>query len=159
MALPELDHAHWMREALVLAEHAGTQEEVPIAAVIVHHPPGAEPTLIATGHNRRETEHDPSAHAEIVAMRVAGRHLGHWRLTDCTIYVTLEPCPMCAGALVQARLPRLVYGCTDPKAGAVDTLFQLCTDPRLNHRLEVVRGILGGESAALLKRFFAARRR
>jgi tRNA(adenine34) deaminase len=157
-ALPALDHDRWMKEALLLAEQAGAMEEVPIAALIVHHPPGEEPVLIGFGHNRREADHDPSAHAEIVAMRVAGKELGHWRLTDCTMYVTLEPCPMCAGAIVQARLPRLVYGCSDPKAGAVDTLFQLCTDSRLNHRVEVIRDVRAAESAALLKRFFAARR-
>jgi tRNA(adenine34) deaminase len=157
-ALPTLDHDRWMKEALLLAEQAGAMEEVPIAALIVHHPAGEEPVMIASGHNRREADHDPSGHAEIVAMRAAGKHLGHWRLTDCTMYVTLEPCPMCAGALVQARLPRLVYACSDPKAGAVDTLFQLCTDSRLNHRIEVVRDVLAAESAALLKRFFAARR-
>jgi tRNA(adenine34) deaminase len=157
--LPSLDHIHWMKEALLLAEQAGTVGEIPVAALIVHHAEGAVPQVIGTGHNRREADHDPSAHAEIVAMRAAGKQLGHWRLTDCTMYVTLEPCPMCAGALVQSRLPRLVYGCTDPKAGAVDTLFQLCTDPRLNHRVEVVGNVLAGESAALLKQFFAARRK
>jgi tRNA(adenine34) deaminase len=152
------DHAHWMAQALLLAARAAAQDEIPIGALIIHHPFGSEPRVIGAGFNERETNSDPSAHAEIVAMRTAGKSLGHWRLTDCTLYVTLEPCPMCAGAAVQARLPRLVYGCPDPKAGAVHSLFQLCTDPRLNHRIDIVAGILAEESAALLRTFFATRR-
>jgi tRNA(adenine34) deaminase len=148
-----------MSAALDLARHAASLEEIPVAAVIVYHPAGSEPRIIAAGHNQRESQHDPSAHAEIVAMRLAGLHLQSWRLTDCTLYVTLEPCPMCAGALVQARLTRLVYGCRDPKAGAVDSLFQLCSDSRLNHRVEIVSGICAAESARLLQDFFAQRRR
>ncbi len=148
----------WMTEALALAQQAAAAGEIPVGAIIVHHPASTPPRIIGQGYNRREAEHDPSAHAEIVAMRQAGQALGTWRLNDCTLYVTLEPCPMCAGALVQARLDRLVYGCPDPKAGAVDTLYQLCTDPRLNHRLQVVSGILADECAALLKSFFASRR-
>ncbi len=147
-----------MRQALHLAQEAATQNEIPVGALILHHPVGGEPRIIGTGFNCREAHHDPTAHAEIVAMRQAGQALNHWRLLDCTMYVTLEPCPMCAGALVQSRLPRLVYACRDPKAGAVDSLFQLCTDPRLNHRLEIISGILAEESATLLREFFASRR-
>jgi tRNA(adenine34) deaminase len=106
-------------------------------------------------HNQRETNNDPTAHAEIVALRTAAAALGGWRLVDADLYVTMEPCPMCAGAIVNARVRRLVYGCDDPKAGAVRTLFQLLDDPRLNHRVEVVPGVLGVESAALLKSFFS----
>ena len=153
-----LDHERWMDEALQLAREAAAAGEIPVGAVVVHHPDGTEPRVIGRGFNRRETEKDPSAHAEIVAMREAGRALGSWRLIDCTVYVTLEPCPMCAGAMVQGRLRRLVYGCTDPKAGAVETLYQLCSDPRFNHRLEVVRGVKADEAAGLLREFFAARR-
>jgi tRNA(adenine34) deaminase len=149
-----------MREALALAQTAADRGEIPVGAIIVHHPPGGDPPqIIGRGYNLREAHNDPTAHAEIVAMRQAGAFLNSWRLLDCTLYVTLEPCPMCAGAMVQARLPRLVYGCTDPKAGAVHTLFQLCTDPRLNHRLDVTPNILPDDCATLLKSFFAARRR
>src|SRR4051812_45562789 len=130
----ETQEERWMREALVLAREASDADEVPIGAVVVHLPSGR---IIGRGANRRERDHDPTAHAEILAMREAGGALGHWRLLDCALYVTLEPCPMCAGALVNARIPRLVYGCDDPKAGAVRTLYQLCEDERLNHRLEV----------------------
>ncbi|MCL2639560.1 MAG: tRNA adenosine(34) deaminase TadA [Phycisphaerales bacterium] len=156
-----MDHTHWMSEALALAARAATMGEVPVGAVIVHHPfseKGMEPRIIGAGFNERELSCDPSAHAEIVAMRAAGRALGHWRLTDCTMYVTLEPCPMCAGAAVQARLPRLVYGAKDPKAGAVETLYRLCNDERFNHRVEAIGGVLAEEAAALLKGFFAERR-
>jgi tRNA(adenine34) deaminase len=144
-----------MQHAIALARQAQLLGEVPIGCVIVHDPTGQ---IIGSGYNRRQTDHDPTAHAEIVAMRQAGQSLSHWRLLDCTLYVTLEPCPMCAGAIVNARIPRLVYGCDDPKAGAVKTLFQLCEDPRLNHRVEVRGGILREECAQLLKDFFAAQR-
>ncbi|MCL2647039.1 MAG: tRNA adenosine(34) deaminase TadA [Phycisphaerales bacterium] len=156
--MSELDHHRWMREALALAARAGAMGEVPVGAVIVHCPFGEEGKVIGSGFNEREIGSDPSAHAEIVAMRMAGRMLGHWRLTDCTMYVTLEPCPMCAGAAVQARLTRLVYGARDPKAGAVETLYRLCSDERLNHRVEVIGGVMGEEAGALLKGFFAERR-
>jgi tRNA(adenine34) deaminase len=148
----------WMKEALALARQAAAEGEIPVGALVVHHPAEGAARIIGRGFNRREAEHDPTAHAEIVAMREAGKELGTWRLTGCTLYVTLEPCPMCAGAMVQGRLERLVYGCADPKAGAVDTLYRLCTDDRLNHRVEVVAGVLAEEAAALLKGFFAARR-
>jgi tRNA(adenine34) deaminase len=145
----------WMRQALALAQRAADEGEVPIGCVIVHDPTGR---VIGSGHNRRQLDRDPTAHAEIVAMREAGRALGHWRLLDCTLYVTLEPCSMCAGAMVNARIPRLVYGCDDPKAGAVRTLFQICEDARLNHRLEVVAGVLAGECGELLREFFRRQR-
>jgi tRNA(adenine34) deaminase len=144
-----------MQEALIEARAAADHGDVPIGCVILHHPTDR---LIARGRNRRELDNDPTAHAEIVAMRQAGEALGHWRLVDCTLFVTLEPCPMCAGAIVNSRLPRLVYGCDDPKAGAVRSLYQLCEDGRLNHRLEVVPGVRGEECGELLRQFFRARR-
>jgi len=144
-----------MQLALTEAAVAMTDGEVPIGAVIFHEPTGR---IIGRGHNRRETDVDPTAHAEIVAMRQAAQALGHWRLIDCVLVVTLEPCPMCAGAIVNARVPRLVYGCADPKAGAVRTLFRLCEDDRLNHRVAVEEGVLAEECAELLKRFFRAQR-
>ena len=149
------DHEPLMREAIAEARAARAKEEVPIGCVIVHDPTGR---IVGRGHNLRETDQDPTAHAEVVAMRHAARELGHWRLLDCTMYVTLEPCPMCAGALVNARLPRLVYGCSDPKAGAVRTLFRLCEDARLNHQVLVTDGVLAEECAELLREFFRAQR-
>ena len=145
----------WMREAIAEAEAAMRAGEVPIGAVVVHERTGK---IIGRGHNRREADADPTAHAEIVAMRQAGKELGHWRLLDCALVVTLEPCPMCAGAIVNARMPRLIYGCADPKAGAVRTLFQLCEDPRLNHRVLVEDGVLAEECAELLRTFFRTQR-
>jgi tRNA(adenine34) deaminase len=149
------DPTDWMRLAIERARKARGIGEVPIGCVIVH-----EPTwrVIGTGCNRRETDRDPTAHAEILAMREAGKALGHWRLVDCTLVVTLEPCPMCAGAIVNARIPRLVYGCDDPKAGAVRTLYQLCEDPRLNHRVEIKAGVLAEDCAQLLREFFQSQR-
>ena len=144
-----------MRHALSLARAAMDAGEVPIGCVVVHDPSGE---IVGRGYNRRETSHDPTAHAEILAMREAGTALGHWRLVDCTLVVTLEPCPMCAGAIVNARVPRLIYGCDDPKAGAVRTLFQLCSDARLNHRVEVTAGVLADDCAELLRAFFRQRR-
>jgi tRNA(adenine34) deaminase len=151
MAVPE----QWMTEAIALARAAMDGGEVPIGCVVVHDPTAR---VVGRGHNRRETDRDPTAHAEILALRDAGRTLGHWRLVDCTLVVTLEPCPMCAGAVVNARVPRLVYGCDDPKAGAVRTLFQLCTDPRLNHRVEVTAGVCADACAELLRDFFRRQR-
>ncbi len=144
-----------MREAIRLAKAAAEAGEVPIGCVVVHGPSGR---VVGAGGNRRETDHDPTAHAEIVAIRQAGRSIGHWRLIDCTLYATLEPCPMCAGAIVNARVPRLVYGCDDPKAGAVRTLFQLCEDPRLNHRVEVIAGLMADACGGVLKDFFRLQR-
>jgi tRNA(adenine34) deaminase len=140
----------YMRMALAAAAQASECAEVPVGAVLVV---GGE--AVAVAHNQRETKSDPTAHAEIVALRVAAARLASWRLVDAELYVTMEPCPMCAGAIVNARIRRLVYGCDDPKAGAVRTLFQLLDDPRLNHRVEVVPGVLAAESSALLKSFFS----
>ncbi|MGB7161317.1 MAG: tRNA adenosine(34) deaminase TadA [Tepidisphaeraceae bacterium] len=144
-----------MRLAITEAQLALAKNEVPIGCVIVHEPTGR---IVGRGHNLRETAHDATAHAEIIAIRQACDALGSWRLTDCTLIVTLEPCPMCAGAIVNGRLPRLIYGCDDPKAGAVRTLYQLCEDARLNHRVEVTAGVLADECAELLRSFFRAQR-
>jgi tRNA(adenine34) deaminase len=144
-----------MLEAIALARSTGAMGEVPIGCVIVHDPSGR---IVGRGFNRRQIDRDPTAHAEIITIRQAGQTLGDWRLLDCTLYVTLEPCPMCAGAIVNARIPRLVYGCADPKAGAVRTLFQLCDDGRLNHRVEIVAGVMSEKCAALLTEFFRAQR-
>ncbi len=146
----------WMGEALAEAAAAGDAGEVPIGCVVVHLPTCA---VIGRGQNRRERDHDPTAHAEVVALRQAGMVRGHWRLLDCVLIVTLEPCPMCAGAIVNARIPHLVYGCADPKAGAVDTLLNLCSDPRLNHRTTTITaGVRGDACAALLTAFFRRQR-
>jgi tRNA(adenine34) deaminase len=142
-----------MRRAIELGRAAAEQGEVPIAAVIYR---GED--CIAEGWNRRETDADATAHAEIVAIRNAGRHLGEWRLGGLSMAVTLEPCPMCAGALVNARLDRLVWGADDPKAGACRTLYEIPTDRRLNHRLDIIGGVLADECLSLLRTFFAARR-
>jgi tRNA(adenine34) deaminase len=144
-----------MQLAIEQAKLAGEKDEVPIGCVIWHAPSGR---IVGVGHNLRESGRDPTAHAEIIAIRAATAALPSWRLTDCTLAVTLEPCPMCAGAIVNARIPRLVYGCPDPKAGAVRTLYQICSDPRLNHRVEVVAGVLGDACGDLLRTFFRARR-
>src|SRR5687767_9902352 len=149
------DTDHLMREAIALAAHAASVGEVPIGCVVVDDLTGQ---VIGRGYNRRETDHDPTAHAEILALREAARQRGHWRLTDCTLVATLEPCPMCAGAIVNARVRRLVYGCDDPKAGAVRTLYRVCDDARLNHRVEVNGGVLAAECAKLLQDFFKAQR-
>lgn len=146
----DLDPAH-MREALAEAEMAAMAGDVPVGAIVVD--AGGE--VVGRGRNRRELDQDPTGHAEVDALRAAARHLGHWRLEGATVYATLEPCPMCAGALVNARIARLVYGCPDPKAGAVDTLFTLGRDSRLNHRFTVTSGVLAEESATLLRAFFA----
>ena len=147
------DDERWMRLALEEAAAAAKAGEVPIGAVIVC---GGE--MMARGRNRREADADPTAHAELVAVRLAARALGRWRLTGCTVYVTLEPCPMCAGALHAARIDRCVFGAVDPKAGALGTLYDIASDERLNHRYQVTSGVLAEESAALLKSFFARRR-
>jgi tRNA(adenine34) deaminase len=144
-----------MRAAIAEATAAGEAGDVPIGCVIVHEP---DNLVIGRGRNRREVDSDPTAHAEIVAIRQAGAALRSWRLVDCVLVVTLEPCPMCAGAIVNARLPRLIYGCPDPKAGAIRTLYQLCDDPRLNHRVETRAGVLADECSQLLKDFFRQQR-
>ena len=142
-----------MRLALSEAAQAAMSDEVPVGAVVVL---GGH--VIGRGSNRRETDHDPTAHAEIVALRQAARAAGSWRLCDTTLYVTQEPCPMCAGAIVNARIKRLVYGCPNPKAGAVRTLYRVVDDGRLNHRVEVIEGVLADECGAMLRRFFGAKR-
>lgn len=140
-----------MREALAEADRAPVHADVPVGCVIV----SAEGIVLARDHNRREERADPTAHAELLALRSAAAKLGHWRLEGATAFVTLEPCLMCAGALVNARVARLVYGATDPKAGAVSSLFEIGRDLRLNHRFEVTAGVLGDEGGARLKAFFA----
>jgi len=141
----------WMAAAIAEAELAAEKGDVPVGAVIVH-----DGEIIGRGHNLRELSQDPTAHAEMIAIRQAAEALGSWRLIDTTLYVTLEPCPMCAGALVNARVPRVVWGCNDPKAGATETLYTIGSDPRLNHRFECVPGVLSDECSALLTGFFAA---
>jgi len=143
-----------MQQALHEAEAAQAEGEVPIGAVIVR-----DGRVIAAAHNQREQLRDPTAHAEMIAITQAAGVLGSWRLESCTLYVTLEPCAMCAGAVVLARLPRVVYGATDPKAGAVVTLYRLLDDPRLNHRAEVIGGVLAETCGRMLSRFFAEKRR
>ena len=144
----------FMRKALQLAEQAMAADEVPVGAVIVQ-----SGRVIGAGWNQREMLRDPTAHAEMLAITQAAASLESWRLEQCTLYVTLEPCPMCAGALVQARVPRVVYGARDPKAGAVDSLFRLLDDPRLNHRAEVTGGVMADACGALLSDFFREKRR
>jgi tRNA(adenine34) deaminase len=144
---------HWMTAALSEARAAAAAGDVPVGAVIVQ-----GESIIGRGRNRRELDKDPTAHAEVVALREASRALGTWRV-EATLYVTQEPCPMCAGALVNARVKRLVYGCPNPKAGAVTSLFSIVTDARLNHRMEVTSNVLGTECAAALSTFFAELRR
>lgn len=146
-------HDQWMRSALSQARLAFDADEVPVGAVIVH-----QEWIIAEAHNQREMLHDPTAHAEMIAITQAAEALGSWRLTDCTLYVTLEPCPMCAGAIVQARLPTVIYGAPDPKAGACHSLYQIPSDPRLNHRTTVIGGVLQEECSAVLQEFFARQR-
>ena len=146
-------HDFFMRLALDQARAACAIGEVPIGAVVVF-----DDEVVASGYNRREVDADPTAHAEMIAVREASRALGRWRLEGCTVYVTLEPCPMCAGALHAARVDRCVYGAVDPKAGALGTLYDIASDVRLNHRYEVVAGVMADESAALLKEFFAGLR-
>jgi tRNA(adenine34) deaminase len=144
-----------MRLAIEQAQRALEHDEVPIGCVI-HHAPTDR--IVGRGFNLRETNHDPTAHAEILAIHEAAKELSSWRLLDCTIAVTLEPCPMCAGAIINARIPRLIYGSADPKAGAVRTLYQICDDQRLNHRVEISEGILADECAGLLSDFFKKQR-
>jgi len=144
----------WMRRALEEADLAASKGEVPVGCVIV----SAAGELLGTGHNLREADEDPTAHAEIIAMRAAARALGSWRLEGTTLYVTLEPCLMCAGAMVNARVARLVYGADDPKAGACGTLYTIGDDTRLNHRFPTTRGVLAEECADRLRRFFASLR-
>lgn len=148
-ALLRSEREGYMRLALEAAAAAAVKGEVPVGAVVV-----LEGRVVAVAANAREIDHDPTAHAEILALRAAAQSLGHWRLCHADVYVTLEPCPMCAGAMVNARIARVVYGCDDPKAGAARTLFNLLDDPRLNHRVDVVPGVLSDECAQVLKAFF-----
>lgn len=150
---PLQPHDVWMKRALNQAVTAYDHGEVPVGAVIVH-----QERVIAEAYNQRETLNDPTAHAEMIAITQAAEALNSWRLLDCTLYVTLEPCPMCAGAIVQSRLPFVVYGATDPKGGACDTLFQITGDIRLNHQAAVLGGVMQDDSKALLQQFFQERR-
>ena len=143
----------FMRLALEEAARALEHDDVPVGAVLVH-----EGEVVAAGHNERELRQDPSAHAEMIALRAGAQALGSWRLLDTVLYVTLEPCAMCAGAIVLGRVPRVVYGTTDPKAGAAGSVLDILAEPRLNHRPAVEGGVLADECAALLVSFFAARR-
>jgi len=143
----------WMAIALEEARAAAASGDVPVGAIIVR-----DGHIVGRGRNRRETDGDPTAHAEVVALRDAARSIGHWRV-EATLFVTQEPCPMCAGAIVNARVTRLVYGCPNPKAGAVTTLYSIPTDPRLNHQVAVTAGVRATECAAELSAFFAALRR
>jgi tRNA(adenine34) deaminase len=149
-----VDDAAWMREALAEAEQALIHGDVPVGAVAVR-----EEVIVGRGHNRKEIDADPTAHAEMIALQEAALALGSWRLAGVTLYCTLEPCPMCAGAMVSARLPRLVYGTFDPKAGAAGSVVELLRDPRLNHQVAVTSGVLAEESQELLERFFAQLRK
>ncbi|MCC7086459.1 MAG: nucleoside deaminase [Pirellulales bacterium] len=142
-----------MRMAIAEAEAALSENEVPVGAVIVY-----GERVIATAHNQREQLKDPTAHAEMIAITQAAQALNSWRLEDCTFYVTLEPCPMCAGAILQARVPTVVYGAADPKAGAVQSLFQLLSDRRLNHQCQIIAGVLAGPCGQMLTHFFQQQR-
>jgi len=155
---PEIDnplspHDGFMRQALAQSRLAFDANEVPVGAIIVH-----EGRVIAAAYNQREMLHDPTAHAEMIAITQAAEARGSWRLLDCTLYVTLEPCPMCAGAIVQARIPTVIYGTTDPKAGACHTLYQITADTRLNHQATVIGGVMPDECRAILQEFFAVQR-
>jgi len=142
-------HRAFMSMALKEAEAAARDGETPVGAVVV-----CEGAVVARARNSRESDNDPTAHAELIAIREAAKKLGRWRLSDCTVYVTLEPCPMCAGALVNARIGRVVFGASDPKAGSLGTLYDLSSDARLNHSFEVVSGVMAEESSQMLKQFF-----
>jgi len=143
----------WMKKALKLAQKAALRGEVPVGAILVR-----GDSMVSSASNRREQWQTPLGHAELIALQRASQDLKAWRLLDCTLYVTLEPCVMCAGALVQARIKKLVYGASDPKGGAIKSLYQIVTDPRLNHRMEVVGGVLQEECGQMLKDFFKQRR-
>jgi tRNA(adenine34) deaminase len=152
--MSEKSHEYWMSRAISEARKAESKDEVPIGCVIVR-----DGRIIARGHNLRETAQDPAAHAEMIAIRKAARKLGSWRLLDTTLYVTLEPCTMCMGAIILARIPKVVFGCYDPKGGAAGSLYDLSNDSRLNHTVELVSRILEDECSGLLTVFFSALRR
>ncbi|HYM58649.1 MAG TPA: tRNA adenosine(34) deaminase TadA [Solirubrobacteraceae bacterium] len=151
--MPSYDDERFMRVALEHARQALEHGDVPVGAVVVH-----DGTVVAAGHNERERRQDPTAHAETLALREAAHRRRSWRLLDTVLYITLEPCAMCAGAIVLARVPRVVYGATDPRAGAAGSVLDVLTEPRLNHRPAVRGGILAADCAALLTEFFTARR-
>jgi len=151
--MPDKDE-RWMQEALRVARAALGADEVPVGCVIVH-----EDRIIGRAHNQREMLRDPTAHAEMIALTQAAATLQTWRLDGCTLYVTLEPCAMCAGAMVLGRIDRLVYGAADPKAGAVESVFRLLDEPRLNHKVAVTGGVLSAECGAVLSDFFRTKRR
>ena len=146
--------AYYMQLALEQAQEASSRNEVPVGAVIVH-----QGRVIGSAHNQREMLRDPTAHAEMIAITQAAEAVGSWRLEECILFATLEPCPMCAGAILQARIPRVVFGATDPKAGAVVSVFRLLNDARLNHRAEVVTGVMGEACGRVLTEFFQRQRR
>jgi len=146
-------HDYWMRQALDQARAAFEKDEVPVGAVVMH-----EERVIAQAYNQRETLNDPTAHAEMIAITQAAEALGSWRLSDCTLYVTLEPCPMCAGAIVQSRLPTVIFGATDPKGGGCQSLYAITNDERLNHRSIVIGGVLEQECSTILSEFFQKQR-
>ena len=148
-SMNQTDDTIYMQEAIAEAELARAKGEVPIGAVIVF-----DGQVIGRGHNLRETSNDPTTHAEMVAIRQAAAAIGHWRLLETTLYVTLEPCVMCMGAIILARIPHLVYACRDPRAGAVGSIYDFSSDERFNHKVEVVEGVLGAECSALLSGFF-----
>ena len=150
---PLQPHDFWMRMALDQAQQAYDVGEVPVGAIVVH-----QDRVIAEGYNQREALNDPTAHAEMIAITQAANALDSWRLLDCTLYVTLEPCPMCAGAIVQARIPTVIYGATDPKGGACNTLYQITSDVRLNHQAVVMGGVMENECRSLLQQFFREQR-
>lgn len=149
-----MTHEYFLQLALQEAEQAFRENEVPVGCVIVH-----DSQVIASAHNQREQLHDPTAHAEMIAITQAAEALQDWRLEECLLYVTLEPCCMCAGAILQARVPQVIYGATDPKGGAVQSMFQLLNDARLNHRCEILGGVLAGPCGEILSRFFQQQRR
>ncbi len=150
----ELPHEHYMQLAIRQALQAYEEGEVPVGAIVVRHQ-----RVVGAAHNQREQLRDPTAHAEMIAITQAAESLGDWRLEQCRLYVTLEPCPMCAGAILQARIPHVIFGAADPKAGAVTTLFQLLEDSRLNHRATITAGVLARECGELLSQFFVEQRR
>ncbi len=147
------DDSHWMELALEQAHIAVAEGEVPVGALVIK-----DGQIVGRGHNRNLQQNDPTAHAEVMAMREAASKLGNHRLPGCTLYATIEPCAMCAGAMVHARLSRLVFGAFDPKAGAAGSVLEVLNHPRLNHKLEITPGVLAEECSAILKRFFAERR-
>ena len=152
-AVSRFDDERFMRLAIAEAERALAHDDVPIGSVVVR-----DGELVGAGHNERELRQDPTAHAEVLALREASRAIGSWRMLDCVLYVTLEPCAMCAGAIVLGRVPRVVYGCADPKAGAAGSVLDVLAEPRLNHRPDVAGGLLADECAALMTSFFGSKR-